>query len=149
LEEGPSREPGRPHPRAVLHAAAALQELRCVIQSHRSDHSGRLFEAEQPRLVPYAGRFDGFHAVSASVSKTCLVRFLTMTNAQWSQARSVVPVEVHAYADRIVIRQDGRIVGEHRRSFGRGETIYDPWPDDMTLVRSGGCGWSASRCASR
>jgi hypothetical protein len=27
----------------------------------------------------------------------------------------------------IVIRQDGRIVGEHRRSFGRGETIYDPW----------------------
>jgi hypothetical protein len=24
------------------------------------------------------------------------------------------PVEVHAYADRIVIRQDGRIVGEHR-----------------------------------
>jgi hypothetical protein len=25
--------------------------------------------------VPYAGRFDGFHAVPASVSKTCLVRF--------------------------------------------------------------------------
>jgi hypothetical protein len=25
-----------------------------------------------------------------------------------------------------VIRQDGRIVGEHRRSFGRGETVYDP-----------------------
>jgi hypothetical protein len=36
------------------------------------------------------------------------------------------PIEVHAYADRIVIRQDGRIVGEHARSFGRGETIYDP-----------------------
>jgi hypothetical protein len=25
--------------------------------------------------VPYPGRFDGFHAVPASVSKTCLVRF--------------------------------------------------------------------------
>jgi Integrase core domain len=37
------------------------------------------------------------------------------------------PVEVHAYADRIVIRQDGRVVGEHRRSFDRGETIYNPW----------------------
>ena len=37
------------------------------------------------------------------------------------------PVEVHAYADRIVIRQDGRIVAEHSRSFGRGETVYDPW----------------------
>ena len=32
-----------------------------------------------------------------------------------------------AYADRIVIRQDGAIVGEHMRRFGRGETIYDPW----------------------
>jgi hypothetical protein len=27
------------------------------------------------------------------------------------------PVEVQAYADRIVIRQDGRIVGERQRSF--------------------------------
>lgn len=34
-----------------------------------------LFEAERPELVPYAGRFDGFHALPASVSKTCLVRF--------------------------------------------------------------------------
>jgi hypothetical protein len=33
-----------------------------------------VFEAERPKLVPYAGRFDGFHAVPASVSKTCLVR---------------------------------------------------------------------------
>jgi transposase len=31
-----------------------------------------VFEAERPKLVPYAGRFDGFHAVLASVSKTCL-----------------------------------------------------------------------------
>jgi len=33
------------------------------------------FEAERESLVPYAGRFDGFHAIAASVSKTCLVRF--------------------------------------------------------------------------
>ena len=84
------------------------------------------FEAERPKLVPYAGRFDGFHAVPASVSKTCLVRF---DNNKYSVAASAIgrPVEVHAYADRIVIRQDGRIVGEHARSFGRGATIYDPW----------------------
>ena len=36
------------------------------------------------------------------------------------------PVDIHAYADRIVIRQDGRIVGEHPRSFGRGETFMIP-----------------------
>jgi len=95
------------------------------------------FEAERPKLVPYAGRFDGFHAVPASVSKTCLVRF---DNNKYSVAASAVgrPVEVHAYADRIVIRQDGRIVGEHPRSFGREQTIYDPWHYVPVLTRKPG-----------
>ena len=48
------------------------------------------------------------------------------------------PVEVHAYADRIVIRQDGRIVAEHPRSFGRGETVYDPWHYVPVLARKPG-----------
>ena len=48
------------------------------------------------------------------------------------------PVEVRAYADRIVIRQDGRIVAEHPRSFGRGETIYDPWHYVPVLARKPG-----------
>jgi hypothetical protein len=96
-----------------------------------------VFEAERPKLVPYAGRFDGFHAVQASVSKTCLVRF---DNNKYSVAASAVgrAVEVHAYADRIVIRQDGRIVAEHQRSFGRGETVYDPWHYVPVLARKPG-----------
>src|SRR6201746_2281334 len=96
-----------------------------------------VFEAERPKLVPYAGRFDGFHAVAASVSKTCLVRF---DNNKYSVAASAVgrPVEVHAYADRIVIRQDGRIVAEHPRSFGRGDTLYDPWHYVPVLARKPG-----------
>ena len=73
----------------------------------------------------------------ASVSKTCLVRF---DNNRYSVAASAVgrPVEVHAYADRIVIRQDGRIVAEHPRSFGRGETTYDPWHYVPVLARKPG-----------
>ena len=96
-----------------------------------------VFEAERPKLVPYAGRFDGFHAVQASVSKTCLVRF---DNNKYSVTASAVgrPVEVHAYADRVVIRQDGRIVGEHPRSFGRGDTLYDPWHYVPVLARKPG-----------
>ena len=35
----------------------------------------QMFEAERSNLVPYAGPFDGFHSVPASVSKTCTVRF--------------------------------------------------------------------------
>jgi transposase len=96
-----------------------------------------VFEAERPKLVRYTGRFDGFHSVPASVSKTCLVRF---DNNKYSVAASAVgrPVEVHAYADRIVIRQDGRIVAEHPRSFGRGDTVYDPWHYVPVLARKPG-----------
>src|SRR6201996_651179 len=96
-----------------------------------------VFEEERPKLIPYRGRFDGFHALPASVSKTCLVRF---DNNKYSVSASAVgrPVDLHAYADRIVIRQDGRIVGEHRRSFGRGETVYDPWHYVPVLARKPG-----------
>jgi transposase len=96
-----------------------------------------VFEAERPKLVRYTGRFDGFHSVPASVSKTCLVRF---DNNKYSVVASAVgrPVEVHAYADRIVIRQDGRIVAEHPRSFGRGDTLYDPWHYVLVLARKPG-----------
>jgi hypothetical protein len=117
---------------------------RCVAYAKAHSHPERpdrtvweVFEEERPKLVAYRGRFDGFHALAASVSKTCLVRF---DNNKYSVNAGAVgrPVEIHAYADRIVIRQDGRVVGEHRRSFGRGETIYDPWHYVPVLARKPG-----------
>ena len=107
------------------------------------------FEEERPKLIAYRGRFDGFHALPASVSKTCLVR---LDNNKYSVNAGAVgrPVEVHAGAcpwaglrpdpgaDRIVIRQDGRVVAEHRRSYSRGETIYDPWHYVPVLARKPG-----------
>ena len=95
------------------------------------------FEAERGSLVPYAGRFDGFHAIPASVSKTCLVRF---DNNKYSVAASAVgrPVEIRAYAERIELRQDGRLVGEHRRCFGRDRSVYDPWHYVPVLARKPG-----------
>ena len=96
-----------------------------------------IFEEERPKLIPCRGRFDGFHAVPASVSKTCLVRF---DNNKYSVSASAIgrPVDIHAYADHVVIRQDGRIVAEHRRSYGRGETVYDPWHYVPVLARKPG-----------
>jgi transposase len=95
------------------------------------------FEEERPRLVAYRGRFDGFHAVSAAVSKTCLVRF---DNNKYSVCARAVgrPVEILAYADRIVVRQDGAPVAEHVRCFRRGETVYDPWHYVPVLARKPG-----------
>jgi transposase len=48
------------------------------------------------------------------------------------------PVEIRAYAGRIEIRQDGRVVGEHPRSFGRDRTISDPWHYVPVLARKPG-----------
>jgi hypothetical protein len=95
------------------------------------------FEEERARLIAYAGRFDSFHAVPASVSKTCLVRFDTNKYSVLSTAVGR-PVEVHAYADRIIIRQNGKSVGEHARCFGRGKTVYDPWHYVPALARKPG-----------
>jgi transposase len=97
----------------------------------------QMFEEERPKLVPVPGRFDGFHATPASVSKTCLVRF---DSNKYSVAASAVgrPVEIRAYADRIVIRQDGAVVAEHPRLFGRGQTTYNPWHYVPVLARKPG-----------
>jgi transposase len=117
---------------------------KCIAWAKAHPHpeqSGRTtweaFEDERPKLIPYRGRFDGFHALPASVSKTCLVRF---DNNRYSVSASAVgrPVDIHAYADRIVIRQDGRIVAEHRRVLGRGQTAYDPWHYVPVLARKPG-----------
>jgi hypothetical protein len=48
------------------------------------------------------------------------------------------PVEVHAYANRLVIRQDGAVIAEHRRLFGRGQIVYDPWHYVPILARKPG-----------
>jgi hypothetical protein len=45
--------------------------------------------------------------------------------------RPLIPL----WADRIELRQDGRVAGEHRRVFGRGQTVYDPWHYVPVLVR--------------
>jgi len=117
---------------------------RCIAQAKANKHPElaertiwQVFEAERSALVSLSRRFDGFRAMQASVSKTCLVRF---DNNKYSVSSRAVgrPVEVQAYAERIVIRQDGVIVGEHVRSFGRGQTIYDPWHYVPVLTRKPG-----------
>ncbi len=130
--------------------AANFEELnallldRCVAYARAHPHPElrdrtvwEVFEAERASLVRHAGPFDGFHAVPAAVSKTCLVRF---EGNKYSVSASAVgrPVEVRAYAERIGLRQDGRVVGERRRVFGRGHAVFDPWHHVPVLARKPG-----------
>ena len=65
---------------------------------------------------------------------------LRFDNNKYSLSASAVrrPVDIHAYAERGVIRQDGRIVAEHPRRYGRGATVYDPWHYVPVLARKPG-----------
>ncbi len=117
---------------------------RCVGYARAHPHPERrdsavweMFEAERPSLVPYVGPFDGFHAKTASVSKTCLVQFDRNKYSVMSQAVGR-PVEVQAYADRVRVRQDGKVVADHERCFGRDQTLYDPWHYVPVLARKPG-----------
>ena len=117
---------------------------RCVAYAKTQPHPDEkartifdVFEAERSVLIPYRGPFDGFRATSASVSKTCLVR---LDNNKYSVMAKAVgrPVDVYCYADRIVIKQDGKMVGEHARCFGRDQVVYDPWHYVPVLARKPG-----------
>src|SRR3546814_9170110 len=97
-----------------------------------------VFEDEKASLMRLpTTAFNGFHAVTATVSKTLLVRF--DYNKYSVAARALGrPVEVHGYADRIVIRQGDDIVAEHDRRFGREQTVYDPWHYVPVLAKKPG-----------
>lgn len=45
---------------------------------------------------------------------------------------------MRAYADRIELRQDGRVVGDHPRAFGRDQTVFNPWHYVPVLARKPG-----------
>jgi transposase len=118
---------------------------RCMAYARRAAHPElksrtvwEVFEAaDRPALIAYRGPFDGFHAQPASVSKTLRVRFDYNKYSVHAKAAGR-PVDIHAYADRIVIRQDGEIVAEHARRFGRDQAIYDPWHYLPVLERKPG-----------
>jgi hypothetical protein len=134
-----------PRPRFKSYAELnAWLEDRCVAWAKAHPHPElpgqtvwEVFEAERPSLVPYVGPFDGFHAVPASVSKTCLVRF---DNNRYSVDAKAVgrPVEIRAYAERVEFWQDGQVVGQHTRAFGRNKAVYDPLHYIPVLARKPG-----------
>lgn len=84
------------------------------------------FAQEQMQLMTVGSWFDAYKETPARVSTTALVSY---DRNRYSVQASAVgsTVMIRAYADRIVIIQDGNVIGEHRRRFGRDKIIYDAW----------------------
>lgn len=127
--------------RALLPAAAKYASLEAFNEHlqaaaldysqkrpHPEDRSRSVYEVflkERSSLIPFVEPFDAWRAVTATVSKCLLVHF---DSNRYSVAAHALgrPVEVQAFSERVVIRLDGEVVADHPRSFGRGETIYEP-----------------------
>ena len=96
-----------------------------------------MFQQEQPLLTPRQRPFVGFREKTVAVTRTCLINF--DRNKYSVEARAVGrPVQLQVYATRIILRQDGEIVGEHERCFARGKTIFNPWHYVPVLKRKPG-----------
>jgi len=96
-----------------------------------------VFQEERHSLVAVKRPFLGYLEKTVSVSRTCLVHFERNKYSVETQAIGR-PVQVHAYANRIVIFQNGKVVGDHERCFGRGKSIYNPWHYVPVLARKPG-----------
>jgi hypothetical protein len=99
-----------------------------------------VFEEERPNLVPYRSRFDGFYALPASVSKTCLVRFdnnkhSVNASTVGRRCRSMrMPIASSFVRTGAQSRNMPATTDEARRSTIRGITSRS-WP--ANLARSG------------
>lgn len=97
----------------------------------------QMYEEELPALIAYRTHFDSYKIENEVVSPYCFVQYAT--NCYSAECGYVgKPVQIRVYAKEIVITYKEKIIGRHRRSFGRYERIYDPWHYVPILERKPG-----------
>jgi transposase len=124
----------RPRPKfAHLDALNAWLESQCLELAQRRAHpeiGGRtvweVYQAERSQLLALPTAFPAYRAVETHASSTSLVRFDANRYSVACEAAGR-RLTLRAYAERIEIVHDERIVAEHVRSFDRYQTIYNPW----------------------
>ena len=98
-----------------------------------------MFEAERPSLVRHAGRFDGFHAVPASVCQDLSRTVRQQPVFGGGERGRHRPVEIRAYADRIELRQETvELWANIAAALDAHQTVFDPWHYVPVLARKPG-----------
>lgn len=117
---------------ADFNALNAWLEVRCRELAKRAHPEQKdrciaeVFTEEQARLRPLTAPFDGYFEQPCRVSSTCLVSYdrnRYSVPAEFASQR----VSLRAWADRIGVVAEDRLIAEHARSFGRERLILDPW----------------------
>ncbi|MDV7271925.1 IS21 family transposase [Thioclava sp. A2] len=121
-----------------LLAEQSLNHARTARHPEYTDRSiWDVFEDERAHLINAPVSFDGFREETVTVSKTCLVTFDRNRYSVCATAARKT-IELKVYADRVVMRLDDKIIGEHPRTFGRDKTTYNPWHYVPLLERKPG-----------
>ena len=96
---------------------------------HPEDHErtvAEVFAEEHASLLAVNTPFAGYRELPVRVSTTALVAY--DANRYSVQATAVGrPALLRAGAERIVVVQDGVVIADHPRHFGRHQVVYDPW----------------------
>jgi hypothetical protein len=124
----------RPRPKFPdLGALNAWLESQCLELAQRRAHPEirgatvwEVYQAERARLLPLPSPFAAYRAIETRASSTGLVRFDANRYSVACEAAGR-RVTLRAYAERIEIVHEERVVAEHVRSFDRYQTIYNPW----------------------
>ena len=97
---------------------------------HHPDLRGRtvweVYQDERASLRAAPRPFAAYREIETRASNTSLVRFDANRYSVAAEAAGR-RVTLRAYAERIEIVYEERIVAEHARSFDRYQTIYNPW----------------------
>jgi transposase len=125
---------------AKLRRFASLEELNEWLTGECRNHGAtakhpelkdrtvdQVFAEEKSRLLTLpVSPFDGYQESVARVSPQLLISF--DRNRYSVNAMAVgKTVSLRAYANRIIMVQNGTVVGSHKRHLGRDKVIYDPW----------------------
>jgi len=87
---------------------------------------GPLFAAERAHRRPFTAVVEGYVEHTLRVSSTGLVNY-DCNRYSVPAAYAGKTLSLRAYADRIRLVADAQVVAEHRRGFGRGQALVDPW----------------------
>ena len=119
---------------------ASLEELNEWLEGECRNHGAtakhpvlkdktvdQVFAEEKSKLTALpVSPFDGYQENVTRVSPQLLISF--DRNRYSVNAMAVgKTVSLRAYANRIIMVQNGMVVGSHKRHLGRDKVIYDPW----------------------
>ena len=98
---------------------------------------GEVWEQERATLRAAPAPFDGYAEKPGRISATALIYFERNRYSVECQYVGRMAT-VRAYAERIVVICEGKLIAEHARRFDRNQVIYNPWHYVAALERKPG-----------